>query len=64
VEPIIAALAAGAAASPSGVASQAVKDVYAALKAAITSRFPQLAVLVQALEARPDSRVRVSTWRG
>src|SRR5262245_54342699 len=55
MEPITAALAAGAAAGLTAVASQAVKDAYGRLTAALAARFPQVQTHVQALEARPDS---------
>ena len=55
MEPITAALAAGAAAGLSAVASQAIKDAYGRLKAALAARFPQVQTHVQALEARPAS---------
>lgn len=61
VDPIIAALAAGAVAGLSGLATQAVEDAYARLKAALGARFPQLDLHVQALEARPDSESRQSS---
>jgi len=61
VDPITAALAAGAVAGVSGVATQVVKDSYAGLKAALNARFPQLGVHVQALEARPDSQNKQSS---
>ena len=57
MEPITAALAAGAAAGLTAVASQAVKDAYGRLKAALATRFPQVELHVQALEARPDSQL-------
>jgi hypothetical protein len=57
MDPITAALAAGAAAGLSAVATQAIKDAYGRLKAALTVRFPAVEVRVQALEARPDSSV-------
>jgi hypothetical protein len=56
VDPITAALAAGAAAGITNVATQAVQDAYGRLKAALTARFPQLGVHVQTLEGRPDSQ--------
>jgi hypothetical protein len=56
VDPITAALAAGAAAGLTNVAAQAVQDAYGRLKAVLGARFPQLGVHVQALEARPDSQ--------
>ena len=55
MDPITAALAAGAAAGLSDVVAQAVKDAYGRLKTALTARFPQLGAPVQALEARPSS---------
>ncbi len=58
MEPITAALAAGAAAGLTAVASQAVKDAYGRLKAALAARFPQVQMHVQALEARPDSQAK------
>jgi hypothetical protein len=61
VDPITAALAAGAAAGLSGVATQVVKDAYARLKAAVAGRFPRLDLHVHALEARPDSRRKKSS---
>ena len=59
--PITAALAAGAAAGRSGVAAQTVKDANAGLKLALSTRFPWLAVHVQALEERPESRLKQSS---
>ena len=56
MDPITAALAAGAAAGLTKVAAQVVTDAYWRLKEAVTARFPQLGVHVQALEARPDSQ--------
>jgi hypothetical protein len=61
VDAITAALAAGAAAGLSGVATQAVRDAYAGLKAALSARFAQMEVHVQALEARPDSQNKQSS---
>jgi hypothetical protein len=58
LDPITAALAAGAAAGLTAVASQAVKDAYGRLKAALAARFPQVQTHVQALEARPDSQAK------
>jgi uncharacterized protein (DUF885 family) len=58
MEPITAALAAGAAAGLTAVASQAIKDAYGRLKAALAARFPEVGVNVQALEARPDSQAK------
>jgi hypothetical protein len=55
MDPITAALAAGAAAGLTDVAAQTVKDAYERLKAVLTSRFPQLEAPLQALEARPSS---------
>ncbi len=55
MDPITAALAAGAAAGLTNVATQAVQDAYGRLKDALSARFPHLGVNVQALEARPDS---------
>jgi hypothetical protein len=61
VDPITAALAAGAAAGLANVAAQAVKDAYGQLTAALNARFPELGVHVQALEARPDSQLKQSS---
>ncbi len=58
MDPITAALAAGAAAGLTGIATQAVKDAYGLLKSALGTRFPQVAVHVQALEDRPESEVK------
>ena len=58
MDPITGALAAGAAAGLTGVATQVVKDLYGRLKAALGARFPQVEVHVQALEARPDSAAK------
>lgn len=55
MDPITAALAAGAAAGLTQVAAEAIKDAYGRLKAALADKFPQVTVHVQALEARPDS---------
>jgi tetratricopeptide (TPR) repeat protein len=56
MDPITAALAAGAAAGLTDVAAQTVRDAYGRLKAALIGRFPQLEAPVQALEARPSSQ--------
>ena len=56
MEPIAAALAAGAAAGLTAVASQAVKDAYGRLKAALADRFPRVQTHVMALEVRPASQ--------
>lgn len=61
MDPITAALAAGAAAGLTNVAAQAVQDAYGRLKTALSDRFPQLGVHVQALEARPDSQPEQSS---
>ncbi len=61
MDPITAALAAGAAAGLTGVAAQAIQDAYGRLTAVLTGRFPRLAVHVQALETRPDSQVKQSS---
>ena len=61
MDPITAALAAGAAAGMTKVASEAVTDAYGRLKAAIAARFPKLGVHVEALEARPDSKNKQSS---
>ncbi len=55
MDPITAALAAGAAAGLTGVASQAVMDAYAGLTSALRERFPKVEVNIEALEARPAS---------
>jgi hypothetical protein len=56
VEPITAALAAGAAAGLTGVATQAVKDAYGLLKSALLARFPK--VDLAPLEERPSSQAK------
>lgn len=61
MDPITAALAAGAAAGLTDAVAQTVKDAYGRLKAALGARFPQLGVHVQALEARPASQVKQSS---
>jgi hypothetical protein len=61
VDLITAALAAGAAAGLTDVATQAVQDGYGRLKSALSARFPQLGVHVQALEAWPDSQSKQSS---
>ena len=61
MDPITAALAVGAAAGLTSVASQAVQDAYRRLKAALNARFPDLGVHVQALEARPESQSKQSS---
>ncbi len=61
MDPITAALAAGAAAGLTDVATQAVKEAYGRLKAALAARHPAVQVHVQALEARPDSSVKQSS---
>jgi hypothetical protein len=58
MEPITAALAAGAAAGLTAVASQAIKDAYGRLKGALAARFPQVQTNIQALEARPNSQAK------
>jgi hypothetical protein len=58
MEPITAALAAGAAAGLTAVASQVVKDAYGRLKAVLAARFPQVQTHVQALETRPGSQAK------
>jgi hypothetical protein len=58
LDPITAALAAGAVAGLTDVGSSAVKDAYGRLKAALAARFPAVQVHVQALEARPESSVK------
>jgi hypothetical protein len=58
MEPITAALAAGAAAGLTAIASQAIKDAYGRLNAALVARFPQVQTHVQALEARPGSQAK------
>jgi hypothetical protein len=54
VEPITAALAAGAAAGLTGVATQAVKDAYELLKSAFRASFPMIDL--RPIEERPSSR--------
>jgi hypothetical protein len=61
VDPITAAIAAGAAAGLTGVAAQAVKDAYGRLKATLIARCPQARIHVQALEERPDSQYKQSS---
>ena len=61
MDPITAALAAGAAAGLANVAAAAVQDAYGRLKAALSARFPQLGVHIQALEERPDSPTKQSS---
>lgn len=56
MDPVIAALAAGAAAGLTNATSQAVLDAYAALEAALRERFPQ--VDVRPLERLPESRAK------
>ena len=58
---VTAALAAGAAAGLAGVHSQAVKDKYGRLQAALSARFPTLRVHIEALELRPDSHINQSS---
>jgi hypothetical protein len=61
---IVAALAAGAAAGVTDVASQAIKDGYAALKGLIIGRFGQKADIkeaVEQVEKKPDSEGRKAT---
>jgi hypothetical protein len=60
MDPITAALAAGAAAGLTNAATQAVMDAYGRLKSALSTRFPQLGVHVQALEVRPDSQSKLA----
>jgi hypothetical protein len=55
MDPITAALAAGAAAGLTGVATKAVEDAYTALKSALGRLFPMVVPNVAALEARPAS---------
>lgn len=61
MDSVTAALAAGAAAGLTNVATQAVQDAYSRLKAVLSARFPKLGVHVEALEARPDSRLKQSS---
>ena len=61
MDPITAALAVGAAAGLTNVATQAVQDAYGRLKAALSARVPQLGVHIQALEARPESELKQSS---
>lgn len=56
MDPITAAIAAGAGAGVTGVASQAVRDTYGALKSALRARFPRLDV--EPLEERPSSSAK------
>jgi len=56
MDPITAALAAGAAAGLTGVATQAVTDTYGLLKSALLARFPK--VNVAPLEERPSSAAK------
>jgi hypothetical protein len=56
MDPIAAALAVGAAAGLSGVASQAVADAYGALKSALRRLYPD--VELAPLERRPDSAAK------
>jgi hypothetical protein len=56
VEPITAALAVGAAAGLTGVATQAVKDAYELLKSALRAGFPKLDL--RPLEERPSSEAK------
>ena len=65
MDPITAAIAAGASAIAAGatagltkVAGQAVQDAYGRLKAAISARYPQATPSLQALEARPNSEAK------
>ena len=54
MDPVTAAIAAGAAAGLTATASSAVRDAYEALKAVLEARFPR--VDVRPLEELPDSR--------
>ncbi len=56
VDPVIAAIAAGAAAGLTSTASQAVRDAYGALRSLLLDRFPQ--VDLRPLEELPDSRFK------
>jgi len=56
VDPVTAAIVAGAAAGLTSVASQAVRDAYAGLKALLAARFPR--VDVRPVEEVPDSAAK------
>jgi hypothetical protein len=56
IDPITAAIATGAAAGLTGVATQAVKDGYGALKSGLRARFPKIDV--GPLEERPSSQAK------
>jgi hypothetical protein len=58
VDPITAAVAAGAASGLTAVASQAIKDAYSRLKAALDAKYPDATPSLLALEARPDSEAK------
>ncbi|MDQ6900340.1 MAG: tetratricopeptide repeat-containing protein [Candidatus Dormibacteraeota bacterium] len=56
IDPITAAIATGAAAGLTGVATQAVRDGYEALKSGLRARFPKIDV--GSLEERPSSQAK------
>ena len=56
MDPITAALAVGAAAGLTGVATQAVKDAYGLLKSVLRARFPKIDVAP--IEERPSSQAK------
>jgi hypothetical protein len=58
VDPITAALAAGATAGLTSAAATAVEDAYRRLTSALADRFPGLRARVEALEARPNDAER------
>jgi hypothetical protein len=58
LDPIIAALAAGAEAGVTSVTTLAIKDLYGRLKAAVGARHPEAEAGIEALEAEPRSATR------
>ena len=58
LEPIVTAIATGAAAGASGVATQAFTDAYAALKRLMSTKYSAVATEVEGLESDPEEPLR------